>query len=190
MRLGLAALLLAGYAAGGGPPASALQPPVPAQRAGEDRIELVLRAGTEIPLATREALSSKTARQGQRMALEVTSDVTVDGHVVIPRGLPAVGEVARVVNRGKFGKAGKLEVRAMFLELGGRRIRLDGSAAGQGKSSTGTAVVGVLLIGATASLLTGKSAVLPPGTPLSGYVHQDVALLLEPAGLPDAAATH
>jgi hypothetical protein len=42
--------------------------------------------------------------------------------VVTPKGTRAVGEVSRIVDKGVFGKAGKIEVRVLFLELGGRRI--------------------------------------------------------------------
>ncbi len=167
MKLLLAALLLAAV-----PVAAAAQP----VRQSQAPIRLLLRAGTGISMETREPLSSRTARQGQRVALEVKDSVRVDGHVVIPRGTAAVGEVARVVHRGKFGKSGKLELRAMFIELGGRRIRLEGSTGDRGKSATAPVVAGVLLIGATASLITGKSAILPAGSPLSASVWQDVTL--------------
>jgi hypothetical protein len=174
VKILLAAVLLA---AGG--TASAQEPP--AATALPAPVRLVLREGTPIAMATREPLSSKSAVQGQRVPLEVTEDVIVDGHVVIPRGTPAIGEVARVVHRGRFGKAGKLEVRAMFVELGGRRIRLEGRTGEHGKSGTAPVAAGVLLIGASASLITGKSALLPAGSSLSSSVYQDVMLEVAPA---------
>lgn len=56
--------------------------------------ESILRAGTEIPLITREELTTekKKLRVGQRFQMEVSSNVMMNGVVVIPGGSPAVGE--------------------------------------------------------------------------------------------------
>ncbi|PSJ40643.1 hypothetical protein [Allosphingosinicella deserti] len=137
----------------------------------------VLRAGTEVRMRTLEALSSKHARQGQRFALEVVDHVVVEGGVVIPRGAPATGEVARVVGRGIMGKAGKLEVRILFVEAGGARIRLGGRAVDKGKASTGPVVAGTVLLGPLASFVQGTSAQIPAGTAVLGFVYADVSLM-------------
>jgi hypothetical protein len=137
---------------------------------------LVLRAGTPVPLVTSADLSSRTARQGQRFDLAVASDVLVDGMVVIPKATRATGEVARIVEKGMFGKAGKLEVRILFLELAGRRIRLDGGTGEKGESGLGVSAVAVVLVGALGGFVTGKSAVIPAGTSFSGYIYEDLPL--------------
>jgi hypothetical protein len=136
----------------------------------------VLRAGTVVPMRTLETLNSKTVRQGQRFALNVSADVVVDGLVVIPRGARGTGEIARVVSRGMFGKPGKLEVRMLFVEAGGARIRLDGRAAERGKAKTGVVVAGAVLIGVSAGFVKGKSAEIPAGTEVAGYVYADLPL--------------
>src|SRR3712207_7039641 len=46
----------------------------------------------------------------------------------------SVGEVSRVVEKGMMGKPGKLEVRVMYVDVGGTRIRLDGKARDKGAS--------------------------------------------------------
>ena len=138
----------------------------------------VLRAGTRVPMATSAPISSRHARQGQRFDLTVAQDVLVDGMIVIPRGSRGVGEVARVVEKGMFGKAGKLEVRVLFVELGGTRIRLDGRAEDKGKSGLGVTAAAVVLAGIWGGFVTGKSAVIPAGTALDGHVFEDVPLKL------------
>jgi hypothetical protein len=142
---------------------------------------LVLRAGTEVPMAMTAPLSSKRAHQGQRIDLEVTADVLVDGQLVIRRGMRGVGEVSRVVEKGVFGKSGKLRVRAMFIELGGSRIRLDGETGDRGTSGAAPVVAAVVMIGVSGSLISGTSAVLPAGSPIVGRVYQDVQLLVRAA---------
>ena len=97
-------------------------------------------------MQTTGPLSSKRAQQGQRFDLEVSEDVRVDGLLVIPKGARGIGEVSRVVAKGVMGKAGKLEVRVMFVEVGGRRIRLDGKAQDKGASGVAPVALAAPLI--------------------------------------------
>jgi hypothetical protein len=160
-----------------------LAAPAAAQDAGSAAAEsgarnLVLCADTLVPMATVERLSSKRAHQGQRVGLEVTEDVLVDGQIVIRRGARAVGEVARVVEKGVLGKSGKLRIRAMFIDLGGSRIRLDGEARDRGQSGAAPVVGATVLIGVSGAFISGTSAVLPAGSPIVGRVYQDVRLIV------------
>lgn len=158
----LAAILLAA------PPAIAQ--PVPAAT------QLVLRQGTPVPMKTVQPLSSKRAVQGQRFDLEVVDEVRVEGMLVIPKGAHGVGQVSRVVTKGMMGKPGKLEVRILYVEAGGQRIRLDGKGKDKGSSGAGGVLIAAPLIGMSAAFVTGKSAVIPAGSTLEGVVFQDVPL--------------
>ncbi|HEX8623242.1 MAG TPA: hypothetical protein VF718_14835 [Allosphingosinicella sp.] len=141
----------------------------------------VLLKGTPVVLKTLAPLSSRWAVQGQRFDLEVRDEVRVDGLLVIPRGARGVGEVSRVVTKGMMGKAGKIEVRVLFVEVGGARIRLDGVASDKGASGAAPVVLAAPLIGVSAAFFTGKSAVLPAGSTIEGFVFQDMPLV-RPAG--------
>lgn len=164
-RVFLAAILLAAA-----PAVAAAQAIAPAP-------ELVLRHGTRVPMQTVQPLSSKRALQGQRFDLEVSEEVRVDGMLVIPKGAHGVGEVSRVVEKGMMGKPGKLEVRVMYVEVGGARIRLDGKAKDKGASGAGGVVIAAPLIGLTgAAFVKGKSAVIPAGSAIDGFVYQDLPL--------------
>lgn len=159
-------------------PASAQRPPVESMApAGTP----VLRAGTRVPMRTTQALSSKTARQGERFSLEVTEPVLVDGLVVIPKGATGVGEVRRVVEKGVFGKSGKLEVQVLFVEVAGSRIRLDGRARDKGSSGVAPVAIAMPLIGISSAFISGTSARIPAGAPLDGFVYQDLPLRQAPA---------
>ena len=145
---------------------------------------LALRAGTPVPMVTATEVNSKTHRQGARFDLTVSEDVLVGNLVVIPKGAVATAEVARHVASGALAKSGRLEVELLYVTVGDRRIRLDGRRTEKGPSATGSpAMTGVFLV-AIGSLLQGKSASIPRGTPITGYVHRDLPLAVGGAASP------
>ncbi|MBV8686845.1 MAG: hypothetical protein JOZ90_10740 [Alphaproteobacteria bacterium] len=170
LRIAAAAAGLLLVAPAAAQPPEVPPPPLPAPSGP------VLKAGTRVPMRTREPLSSKTARQGQRFDLEVTEPVLVDGLVVVPLGARGVGEVRRVVEKGMFGKAGKIEVQLLFVEAGGTRIRLGGRAKDKGASGAAAVAIGLPLVGISSAFVSGTSARIPAGTPIDGYVYQDLPL--------------
>jgi hypothetical protein len=149
--------------------------------AAEEVRQLVLRAGTPVPLATVAELNSKTVRQGDRFALQVREDVLVDGRVAIPRLARAEGEITRHSAKGPFGKGGKLGVRLLHVYIGGRPVRLDGQRTSSGKSGLAPALMTSVVAGAFGALVSGKNATVPAGTPITGYIHRDVPLTLPSA---------
>jgi hypothetical protein len=158
-------------------PAAVQGPPPPAAAIVTPRYAgPMLRMGTRVPMRTTQALSSKTAHQGQRFDLEVTEAVLVDGLVVIPRGARGVGEVRRVVEKGVFGKSGKLEVQVLFVEVAGSRIRLDGHSRDKGASGVAPVAIAMPLIGLSSAFISGTSAKIPAGAPVDGFVYQDLPL--------------
>ncbi len=137
---------------------------------------LVMEAGTPVPLVTVGEVSTKTHRQGDRFDLEVSRDVLVGGHLVIPKGARGLAEVARHRARGPFGKAGMLEVRLLHVEVGGRKVRLDGGGEHKGASAAVPAVATGVITAALGSAILGKSARIPAGTEVVGFVHRDLPL--------------
>lgn len=167
----LGGLAVAGLLAAASQGAGTVQAPVPPRQA-----DPVLAAGTRVPMRTVEALSSRTARQGQRFGLEVTEAVLVDDLVVIPKGAPGIGEVRRVVEKGIFGKSGKLEVQVLFVTVGGSRIRLDGRTRDKGSSGAVGVALGLPLVGISSAFISGTSARIPAGTAIEGFVYEDLPL--------------
>lgn len=138
---------------------------------------IVLRAGTPVPLMTLSEISSKTHKQGDRFEMVVSEDVLASGQVVIPRNARAIGEIAEHKAKGAFGRAGRLEIQLLYVEVAGRRIRLDGALAEKGKGNLAPAVVaGVIVAGVLGATIRGKHASIPAGTRLTGYVHRDLPL--------------
>ncbi|MFN3286913.1 MAG: hypothetical protein ACK40H_00515 [Sphingomonadaceae bacterium] len=128
--------------------------------------------------------------------MRVAEPVRVDGHVIVPAGTPAVGEVTRVERKGAFGKSGKLDVRVLHLDLGENRIRLTGTNSDEGAGGTAATVAVAVVAGIFSAFVTGKSAELPVGTQMVGYLESDTPVIVEaqpsappPIVIPAAAAT-
>jgi len=165
--------------------------PAPPQ-APQPAAKIVVPAQTSVQFSTVDPLDSRSVKQGQRFALRVAEDVTVGSTVVIPRGTPAVGEVEAVSGKGMVGKAGRLELRPLFIEIAGQRVNLEGTSKERGADSTTGVAVGSLLISSLGIFITGKSASVPAGSFLPGRVRSEVVLSVAaapgPATPPPAAA--
>lgn len=133
--------------------------------------EVILPQGTAIQLRLMDRLSTKITQKGETFDLEVIEDVVVDGTTIVPAGTLAVGEVTRSDAKGPFGKSGKLEARILYLKFGGRPLRVSGTLSVAGDGGTTETVLTALAAGTLAFAVTGKSAVLEPGTEL--FVHTD-----------------
>ena len=145
-----------------------------------------LRVGTEVPLVLSEELSTKNKqlKTGQRFQMEVSAAVLVQGVVVIPSGSPAVGEITEVRNKGMWGKSGHFSARVLYVIVNGRQIRLSGSFEKKGTSGgVGAVAVSAIVFAPAGFFMTGKSAILPIGTPVKAFVDEDVPLAMEAQGV-------
>jgi len=136
----------------------------------------ILRAGTEVPLAMREELTTKKKklRVGQRFQMEVASDVLVNGVVVIPAKTPAIGEITEVRNKGMWGKSGYINARVVSLRMGDRHIRMTGTFDDKGVTGTAGVVASVALIPLAGFFTTGTSAMIPLGAQTKGFLDEDI----------------
>jgi hypothetical protein len=141
----------------------------------------VLRTGTEVPLRLLEQLPTqeKQLRAGTRFHLETAEPLLVQGATVIPAGTPAEGEITDVRNKGMWGKSGKFSARLLFLTVNGRQIRLGGDFNDKGSAGgVGAVAVSALVFAPAGFFMTGKSANLPAGTIVKGFIDEDVPLVL------------
>ena len=142
--------------------------------------ELLLSAGTAVPLVTAQPLSSKTSAKGDPVALRVVADVVIDGVVVIASGTAATGQVADVRAKGAMGMSGRLDIRPMYLMLGEQPVRLAGGLASRGKTEGG-AIVGMALL---TPGFTGRSAIIPAGTAVPATVERSTAVIVRDSPAP------
>lgn len=138
----------------------------------------VLRVGTPLPLKMSEELTTKEKklRVGQRFRLEVAEDVKVDGHVVIPVGSPAVGEITSVRNKGMWGKSGHIGAQLLYVQVQGRQIRLSGTFDDKGVTGTAGVVAAIALVPLAGFFTTGTSANISLGAGIKGFIDEDVPL--------------
>ncbi|WP_370034216.1 hypothetical protein [Qipengyuania mesophila] len=156
--------------------------PVQAVRAAPQP-ETVLPAGTEIMLKMTQEVTTKGRgwEEGDQFNLVTAAPVLLGEYVVIPQGTKAVGRITWLTSRGAFGKSGKMDVEMEYLELGGRRINLDGTYRQEGNGATLATVGGVIAAGVFAGFITGRSGTIPAGRELMATLESDLPVAL-PAG--------
>ena len=130
-----------------------------------------IMSGTRLPLRTLKEISSKKARKGDLIALELARDYSVDGVVLIPAGTPAVAELSQAEEKGWMGRAGRVELRLLYLDLPGGPVRLSGRLGDDGRSNEDVATVVSAFTGF--GFITGKSAVIPAGSELIALLDRD-----------------
>ena len=142
--------------------------------------ESTLRAGTEVPLVMSESITTngKTIRVGQRIRLQVASDVRLGSAVVIPAGSLAEGEITDVKFKGMWGKSGRIEARVLNVRVGDRLIRLSGTFDDKGATGTAAVVTSVVLLPLAGFFMTGTSANIPAGSGVKAFLDEDLRIAL------------
>jgi len=77
--------------------------------------DLVVPAGTKVPLALKHAVSTKSAREGDSVYAETTFPVVQDNRVLIPAGTYVQGRITHVQRAGRI--KGRAEVLMHFTTL-------------------------------------------------------------------------
>lgn len=138
--------------------------------------KVVLKEGTEVKLKFSDALSSKTANEGDAVNLLLDEDIKVGDVVVAKAGCKAVGTVTNAKKAGMMGKAGELNMRLEHLTIEDNKVRLRGSKGKEGQGKEGAAVALTVLFGPIGLIKHGKNVEVKAGTPLTAYVDDDTSL--------------
>lgn len=173
--------LVASAALSASPAIAQDQSPLAVQRVGAAASgNAALPANTEITLRVNQEVTTKgdTWSEGDQFKLTVGEDVMLGEYVVIPRGTPAWGKITWLTNKGAFGKSGKMDIEIEYLELSGRRIKLDGTYRQEGEGNTLATVGGVIAAGVFAAFITGKSGRLPEGRELTATLEERLELAI------------
>lgn len=136
----------------------------------------VLPANTEVYLRLNDELTTKgkTMDVGHSFALSVTTDVMLGQYVVIPRGSRATGKVVWMTDKGMFGKSGKFEIEITHVDVGARRIPLEGKFRQEGEGNTVATIGAVVVLPVAGFFLTGKSGRMAAGTELTVFTAEDL----------------
>ncbi|MFI5105461.1 MAG: hypothetical protein ACHP79_11090, partial [Terriglobales bacterium] len=138
--------------------------------------KLILKDGSDVHLKFAEAISSKTATEGDSVNLLLDEDLKVGGVVVAKAGSKAVGTVTHAKKAGMMGKAGELNMRLEYLKIGDDRVKIRGSKGKEGEGKEGTAVALTVLFGPLGLIKHGKNVDVKEGTPLTAFVDQDYTI--------------
>jgi hypothetical protein len=138
--------------------------------------KVVLKEGSEVKLKFADALSSKTANEGDPVNLILDEDIKVGDVIVAKAGCKAVGSITNAKKAGMMGKAGELNMRLEHLTVGDDKVRLRGSKGKEGQGKEGTAVALTVLFGPIGLIKHGKNVEVKTGTPLTAYVDNDIPL--------------
>ncbi len=123
-----------------------------------------LPEGTRVVIRIEEALSSKTAKRGDRFPISLVEDLSLGGRAVVAAGTMGVGEVIHAAGKGFGGRAGELIVAARYLDVGGRRLPLRGFRINSaGANNTGEAIAASIAIPLAGLFVTGSSADIAAG---------------------------
>ncbi len=127
----------------------------------------------DIPLSTLvkvsigRAISSKTARIGDKVPYVVCEDVIVNGVLVVPNGTPGAGEVIKVEKAGNFGRSGTLSINFGAVST----IMGDKLPLGVGKKSVSENEKGKNTAFAIGSSIVGAAVLGPIGLVAGIFVH-------------------
>ena len=90
--------------------------------------ELTIPAGTKVPLSLTQAISTKTAKEGDSVYCQTAFPIVQDGRVLIPAGTYVQGKISHVQRAGRI--KGRAEVLMHFTTLiypNGYTVMLPGS---------------------------------------------------------------
>lgn len=150
---------------------------------------LAVPAGTDVVLVFDQALSSKTAKVGQSVALHVKDKVVIGGKTVIKAGRKATGVISSVSKRKRYGINAKMQIALNPIKsVYGASIpvqpRTKGKAvSGKKSAQAGAATVGGAIVLGPVGLaggyfIHGKSVNIKPGDVLVSEVSKDTVLTL------------
>ena len=123
---------------------------------------LVVEYGTEVKVVTREKLSSKNLKVGQKLELEVAEDVQVSGNTLISKGTLVSAVVVDSRKSGMMGRSGRLAISIESTMLtNGEVIRLRAGTSGKDGDNMRSTMALTLLFGAPGLLMKGTNGQVP-----------------------------
>jgi hypothetical protein len=150
---------------------------------------LTLQDGTPVRLRLNRTVSSATAHVGETVDFEITEPVTNENYVVIPKGAVALGSVTKVETKGRFARAGALELSIDSVRLSdGGTIPLRATREkGEGDMSGGR-VAATIAASPVLVWVKGKDVTFEKGTETTAYVSGDVRIHESPDNAADRGA--
>jgi hypothetical protein len=145
-----------------------------------------LKKGTPVTLAFDQALTSKTAKAGDRVKLHVVNAVMLGSKTVIAAGTHVTATISEVQKKGRFGKNAQLKLDIDPVMGRGTSIPLQPRQKGnmiggtRGNQAAGVAGAGALVLGplglGAGYFVVGKAVNVHAGQKLETQVSEDVMI--------------
>ena len=142
--------------------------------------EVILKAGTLIPLEVLSEINTKNITTGQIIDFKVTKEICVDKNVVIPFGAIAKGQVSRFEKRKGVGKGASIQIqlKSVTAKDGTDVMLTGGNMSEEGENNLVLSIVLAVFVCPLFLLLKGKQAVIPAGTAIAATVATDTYIKL------------
>jgi hypothetical protein len=167
-----------------GPPLAGSSAPAQSQDAPASARRLVLKNGTPVELKFTRAVASSQVIAGEKIDLQVTSEVRMGDVVVI--GKDCLAEAVVTVAQGKrtMARGGYLELKIETVRLAsGETAPLRMTEDVKGGGHKGPMIAGMIAVGVVDAgfaplflYVQGKDAMIPKGTEVTAYVNGDLPL--------------
>lgn len=125
---------------------------------------VLVPADTELVLELTQALSSKSSRRGDPVALRLAEPLRWNGQLLVPAGAVAAGDVVHADRAKAGGQAGELVFAARYLLWNNQRLPLRATRAETGRSRTGAALGVAVAAGLAGFLVRGGEIEVPAGS--------------------------
>jgi hypothetical protein len=129
--------------------------------------QIVLPVDTIIQITTVQEITSINMKEGDRHTLQVATDVSENGVVIIPRGSPVHATVTWRTGKGIGGKSAKFELTFNSVTVRGQQYALRGTHRQEGRGNTAAALLGSMVI-------SGRSATIQPGQTLNAFTAEAI----------------
>jgi hypothetical protein len=181
-------------------PAIAQQPIVVPLIAPATSTIILVPAGTRVPVAATDKVSSATAKVGDIIAVSATENVIVDGFVVVAKGAGGQAEVASVERAHGNGGSGNLGIKMdWIMAVSGEKILLTStlkttSEEDRGGSSSTATILSYALLGPLGlffhNFAHGKDVILDGSKILTAYTETTVHIASTTPGSEKAGFAH
>lgn len=129
--------------------------------------QIALPAETMIQVTPVQEISSIDMVEGDQHMLQVVSDVSHNGVVVIPRGAPVLGTITYRTGKGIVGKSAKFEITFNAVTVNGRNYALRGMHRQEGRGNTVAALLGSMIV-------SGRSAIMTSGQVVNAFTSEPI----------------
>jgi hypothetical protein len=132
--------------------------------------EIILKAGTPVPIRLEETVTSESCTVGQTVRFTVTRHVSVRDIIAIKAGSPVEGEIVHAEETGSLGKEGEISMAVRYATaVDGTRIPLRSQLSAHGDER-------VALSWMVCPFIKGTKCQINAGTETKAYVDFDTKI--------------